>query len=146
MQMAEKKPGLLRRLGAMLYDALLLLALLMLATALLMPITRGAIALDNIAFQLYLLSVVTGYFVYFWLRHGQTLGMRTWKIRLARADGQALTFGDTIRRLLFSLLSWLPLGLGFWWVLFNRQRLAWHDRWSGTLLVMAMSPAKDSPD
>lgn len=143
--MADNKPGLLRRLGAMLYDALLLLALLMLATALLMPISQGAIEMDNVAYQLYLLSVVTGYFVYFWLRHGQTLGMRTWKIKLARADGQALTLGDTMRRLAFSVLSWLPLGLGFWWILFSHQRLAWHDRWSGTLLVMAISPIKESP-
>ena len=146
MPMADKTPGLLRRLGAMLYDALLLLALLMLATALLMPISYGAIAMDNIAYQLYLLSVVTGYFVYFWLRHGQTLGMRTWKIRLVRADGQALKLGDTLRRLFFSVLSWLPLGLGFWWILFTRQRLAWHDRWSGTLLVRVMRPAKERPD
>ncbi|MCZ6559303.1 MAG: RDD family protein [Gammaproteobacteria bacterium] len=145
MPLADKNPGLLRRLGAMLYDALLLLALLMLATALLMPISRGAIQIDNIAYQLYLLSIVTGYFVYFWLRHGQTLGMRTWKIRLVRADGQALTLGDTLRRLVFSVLSWLPLGLGFWRILFNRQRLAWHDRWSGTLLVMVMSRQRKAP-
>ena len=145
MPLADKNPGLLRRLGAMLYDALLLLALLMLATALLMPISRGAIQIDNIAYPLYLLSIATGYFVYFWLRHGQTLGMRTWKIRLVRADGQALTLGDTLRRLVFSVLSWLPLGLGFWRILFSHQRLAWHDRWSGTLLVMVMSRQRKAP-
>ena len=137
MGTADKRPGLLRRLGAILYDSLLVLALLMLATALLMPISRGAIEINNIAYQLFLLAVVAGYFAGFWLARGQTLGMRTWKIRLVRSDGQALTMTDVIRRLLFSLLSWVPLGLGFWWILRSDHRLAWHDRWSGTELVMA---------
>ena len=144
--MAEKRPGLLRRLGAILYDSLLLLGLLMLATALLMPITHSAIEIDNIAYRLYLLAVVAGYFAGFWLASGQTLGMRTWKIRLIRADGQALTIGDVSRRLLFALVSWAPLGLGFWWMLRSDQRLAWHDRWSGTKLVMTGNSNADRPD
>ncbi len=67
MGTAETRPGLLRRLGAILYDSLLLLGLLMLATALLMPLTGGAIEISNIAYRLYLLAVVTGYFAGFWL-------------------------------------------------------------------------------
>ncbi len=136
----------MRRLGAILYDSLLLLGLLMLATALLMPISRGAIEISNIGYRLYLLAVVAGYFAFFWLTRGQTLGMRTWKIRLIRSDGKALTMTDIIRRLLFSLLSWVPFGLGFWWILRSSQRLAWHDRWSGTELVMARNSNEDRHD
>ena len=146
MGTAETRPGLLRRLGAMLYDSLLLLGLLMLATALLMPLTGGAIEINDIVYRLYLLAVVTGYFAGFWLASGQTLGMRTWKIRLIRSDGQGLTLGDVIRRLLFALVSWVPLGLGFWWLLRSDQRLAWHDRWSGTELVMTGSSNADRRD
>ena len=146
MGTAETRAGLPRRLGAMLYDSLLLLALLMLATALLMPISRGAIEINNFAYQLYLLAVVAGYFACFWLLRGQTLGMRTWKIRLIRSDREALTLTDVIRRLFFSLLSWLPLGLGFWWILRSDRRLAWHDRWSGTELVMAGDSNDDRLD
>ena len=90
--------------------------------------------------------MVTGYFAGFWLASGQTLGMRTWKIRLIRSDGQGLTLGDVIRRLLFALVSWAPLGLGFWWLLRSDQRLAWHDRWSGTELVMTGSSNADRRD
>ena len=140
MGTAETRPGLLRRLGAILYDSLLLLGLLMLATALLMPITHRAIEIDNIAYRLYLLAVVAGYFAGFWLARGQTLGMRAWKIRLIRSDGQALTLSDVSLRLLFSLLSWAPLGLGFWWTLRSDRRLAWHDLWSGTELANADRP------
>jgi uncharacterized RDD family membrane protein YckC len=42
-------------------------------------------------------------------------------------------------------LSWLPLGLGFFWVLFDRDRRAWHDRLSGTRLVFRPAPER-SPD
>lgn len=146
MRNAATRPGLLRRLGAILYDCVLLLGLLMLATALLMPITHIAIEIDNIAYRLYLLAVVAGYFAFFWLARGQTLGMRTWKIRLVRSDGHALTIGDVSRRLLFSLVSWAPLGLGFWWMLRSDRRLAWHDLWSGTELVMAGNSEADRPD
>ena len=146
MRRAETRPGLPRRLGAILYDSLLLLGLLMLATALLMPLAGGAIEISNIAYRLYLLAVVTGYFAGFWLASGQTLGMRTWKIRLIRSDGQGLTLGDVIRRLLFALVSWAPLGLGFWWLLRSGQRLAWHDRWSGTELVMTGNSNTDRRD
>ncbi|GBF30090.1 hypothetical protein MnTg04_00026 [bacterium MnTg04] len=146
MHNAATNPGLLRRLGAILYDCVLLLGLLMLATALLMPITHIAIEIDNIAYRLYLLAVVAGYFAFFWLTRGQTLGMRTWKIRLIRSDGQALTIGDVSRRLLFALVSWAPLGLGFWWMLRSDRRLAWHDLWSGTELVMARDSEADRPD
>ncbi|MEE8463422.1 MAG: RDD family protein [Gammaproteobacteria bacterium] len=146
MGTTETTPGLPRRLGAILYDSLLLLGLLMLATALLMPLAGGAIEISNIAYRLYLLAVVTGYFAGFWLASGQTLGMRTWKIRLIRSDGQRLTLGDVIRRLLFSLVSWAPLGLGFWWMLRSDRRLAWHDRWSGTELVMTGNSNADRPD
>ncbi len=90
--------------------------------------------------------MVAGSFAFFWLARGQTLGMRTGRIRLIRSDGQALTIGDVSRRLLFSLVSWAPLGLGFWWVLRSERRQAWHDLWSGTELVMAGNSEADRPD
>jgi len=30
----------------------------------------------------------------------------------------------------------LPAGLGWWWMLVDRERLAWHDRLSGTRIVL----------
>lgn len=77
--------GLLRRLAAMLYDALLVIALLMLATALVLPFTRGeAIAADSpgwlmLAYRTVLAVVVAGYFGICWMSSGQTLG--SWRGR-----------------------------------------------------------------
>lgn len=134
--------GLLRRLGAMLYDGLLLLAVLIVATALFLPLTGGE-AVDpaknpvlEFVYRALLLLLIVGFFGLFWTRRGQTLGMASWRLRVERVDGALLTWGDTLRRLGWALLSLLPFGLGFLWVLFDPQRRAWHDRLSGTRVVV----------
>jgi uncharacterized RDD family membrane protein YckC len=134
--------GLLRRLGAMLYDGLLLLAVLMVATGLFLPLTGGEAisprddpALE-LAYRAVLVALTVGFFGIFWTRRGQTLGMASWRVRVEREDGSLLSWGDTVRRLAAALLSWLPLGLGFLWVLFDPQRRTWHDRLSRTRIVV----------
>ena len=135
-------PGLLRRLAAVLYDSLLLLALLMIATALFLPFTGGEAidprrdpALEWI-YRAVLALLVVGFFGIFWTRGGQTLGMATWRLRVEREDGRRLTWGDTLRRLGWALVSLLPAGLGFGWVLVDPERRAWHDRLSRTRVVV----------
>jgi uncharacterized RDD family membrane protein YckC len=135
-------PGLLRRLAAVLYDSLLLLALLMIATALFLPFTGGEAidprrdpALEWI-YRAVLALLVVGFFGIFWTRGGQTLGMATWRLRLEHEDGRTLTWADTVRRLAAAALSWLALGLGWLWILVDPQRRAWHDRLSGTRVVL----------
>jgi uncharacterized RDD family membrane protein YckC len=137
---------LLRRLGAMLYDALLLSGLLLLATAVFIipydllaarPYPHGEL-LYRTLLQIYLLAVIAGFFVYFWTHGGQTLGMRTWRLRVIRDDGTPLNSRDALRRLAWATLSLLPAGLGLWLSLFDRERLAWHDRRSRTRLVMVI--------
>ncbi len=142
MELPEEKPGLLRRFAVMFYELLILLALMMMATAALMPVTRAAIVTDNLAYQIYLLAIIVGYFSFFWIRRGRTLPMQTWHLRLVRFDRRPLTAIDALRRLLYSLLSWLPLGLGYFWVLFDKDKLAWHDHLSRTCLVLD-TPQKD---
>jgi uncharacterized RDD family membrane protein YckC len=133
-------PGLFRRLAAMLYDSLLLLGVLMAATALAMiPLgegPEGRIESGNLIFRLYLLLVTTGFFVWFWTHGGQTLGMRAWRLKLLRSDGLPLTTGDALLRCLTALLSWAAGGLGFLWILVDRDNLAWHDRLSKTRMVI----------
>jgi uncharacterized RDD family membrane protein YckC len=133
-----------RRLGAMLYDGVLLLGLVMLAiTLLIVPYDLLAARpyphqdiLCRTLMQLYLVAVVAGFYVYFWTHGGQTLGMRTWRLRAVRDDGSPLNRADALRRLGWATLSLLPAGLGLWWSLFDRERLAWHDRQSRTRLVI----------
>jgi len=69
-----------------------------------------------------------------WRRGGQTLGMRPWRLRLAASNGTAPSWAQLWTRYAVGTLSLLLGGLGFWWALFDRDRLAWHDRASGTRL------------
>jgi uncharacterized RDD family membrane protein YckC len=138
-----RAPALWRRLAAILYDSLLLLALMMLAAALVViPLGAGlGIGVDTLRhhplFRLYVLVLVPAlFFCGFWMGGGQTLGMRAWRIRLLRADGTPVTLGAALLRLAAALLSWGVLGFGFIWCLVDHEGLAWHDRLSGTRLVM----------
>ncbi|OYV77644.1 MAG: hypothetical protein B7Z66_03920 [Chromatiales bacterium 21-64-14] len=123
----------------MLYDSLLLVAVLIVSTALVR--WRAGDAIDpghgasHIAFQLYLLLVIYGFFGWFWTHGGQTLGMRAWRIQVRRTDGGSVTWGRAALRFLGALFSALALGAGFLWVLVDPKQRAWHDRISGTVLV-----------
>jgi uncharacterized RDD family membrane protein YckC len=130
-------PGFARRLAAMLYDWLLLFALMLVATSLItlplgMPGGIGLVLFQSLIF----LFIPAVFFIGFWLRGGQTLGMRSWRIRLVTDSGQPVDGLTALRRLLAALLSLLPCGLGFIWILFDPEGLAWHDRLSRTRLVM----------
>ncbi len=61
--------------------------------------------------------------------------MRSWRIKLVRSDGGPVTWTTALKRFVYALLSLICLGLGFLWVLYDRDKLAWHDRWSGTRLI-----------
>ena len=133
-------PGIFRRLAAILYDLLLLASVLLLATAVVViPVgmVHGEVLVaDYLAFRLYLLAIIMAYFIWPWVRGGQTLGMRSWRIRLVTDQGGSVTIGIALKRYLFALLSWLALGLGFIWIVIDPEKLAWHDRLSKTRLVM----------
>lgn len=130
------RSSLFRRLAAAFYDSLLVLAVLMLATLLLLPLTGGqAINPGNHAYTLYLLAVGFAFFGGFWTHGGQTLGMRAWRLRVVSLDNRPLTWQQALYRYLAAILSWLPLGLGFWWQWLDREGLTLHDRLSGTQLI-----------
>lgn len=132
--------GLLRRLGAILYDSLLLFALWALVTVPFVAI-RGGESVDassgvlQIVYRITLLLVAYGFFVGFWTTKGRTLGMQSWGLQLQGPDGRVPGPALATIRFLASLLSWAPLGLGFVWQLWDRDRLAWHDRLSHTRLM-----------
>lgn len=128
-------PGLLRRLAACLYDALVLAAVWMVAGAGWVGASRAAVPPGDWLFRAYLFSIAALFFAGFW-RRGETLGMRAWKLRIVAADGRQPGWDRALLRFAAGLLSWAALGLGFWWVLVDRERLAWHDRLSGTRLVL----------
>jgi uncharacterized RDD family membrane protein YckC len=134
--------GVLRRFGAMLYDALLLvLAVLPITTAIFLLFTREAITPGGSGFveriyQAALLLVIVLFFSVFWTWSGQTVGMLAWRLRVERNDGALLTWRDALLRLAGACVSLAPAGLGYFWIWIDRDRLAWHDRWSGTRVVV----------
>lgn len=120
----------------MLYESLLLLAVLFLAGFLFVGLTLGSTTpLVRGVFQVYLLGVVAGYFIWFWLRGGQTLAMKTWHLRLVSANGSVLTLRQAIIRFVLALPGIL-LGVGILWALFDSERQFLHDRLAGTRIIL----------
>jgi len=129
--------GLLRRLAAAVYDVLLVIGVLMIVTLALVIATGGeAIPSGTPAYQLSVLLVLFLFFGGFWVYGGQTLGMRAWRLRVETKDGAALYWSRAGGRFAAAFLAWLPFGLGMLWLLFDPQKLAWHDRLSGTRVVL----------
>jgi uncharacterized RDD family membrane protein YckC len=127
--------GLSRRIFAILYDSLLLLALLMVATAIGTIFTDGeATSPGNPFMATWLFFVAFFYFAWPWLNTGQTLGMKTWRILLLRIDGKPLTLWHILLRFLTAIPS-VGLGVGLLWILINKDRLALHDIFSETRLA-----------
>lgn len=140
--------GLLRRIAAMLYDALLVAALLFMATIPFIAIRGGepVETSDNLMYRIVLLGVVFAFFVGFWSRSGRTLGMQSWGLQLETADGNRPSVATASLRFFAALLSWLPLGLGFLWQIWDPAKLTWHDRLSNTRLVYYPRKKKKDSD
>ena len=141
--------GVIRRLGSMVYDSLLIFAVLFAATipALLLappsaPVANGAVVheLNPLAsgwpFQLYLLAVYCGFFCFFWQRNGQTLGMQAWRLEVQNLQGERLNFSRSLLRIAAAAISILCAGLGYWWIWIDKENRSWHDRWTKTRVVV----------
>jgi uncharacterized RDD family membrane protein YckC len=124
--------GLWRRLAAILYDGLLLLGIILLATLIVVIPSGTEVPAGSIFFQLYLLVVCWLYFALGW-RKGQTLGMSAWRIEI-HSDDRLPGWTATVARFAMALVSWACLGLGFLWSLFRKDKASWHDLASDTRL------------
>jgi len=128
--------SLFQRLFAILYDSLLLLALMFLATLPFIAIRAGEpVDPGFLPYQLTLIGVNWLFFVGFWTTSGRTLGMQSWRLRVEDKNGNTPGIAAASIRFFAAILSWLPLGLGFLWQLWDKDRLTWHDRISGTRLI-----------
>ena len=121
----------------MLYDAILVLALWVITILVFIGINRGVAieTSDNLALQIALSVVTYLFFVGYWTRVGRTLGMQSWGLQLQTPDDNKPTLATASVRFFAALLSWAPAGLGFLWQLWDKDKLTWHDRISGTRLV-----------
>ncbi len=156
---ALRAPRLSRRLGAFVYEGLLLFGVIMAAGLIYALLTNQRHALQgSVGLRIYLFCVLGLYFVWFWKRQGQTLAMRTWRIQIVTEQGHR---PGTVRAICRYVLSWLwfipaLLSLSIWgvkggWpafgailsgvlvyaalVFLNPQRQFFHDVVCGTRLV-----------
>ena len=131
-----RAPALGRRLASGVYELLLLAALAVIATFPFLAVfgdsTHGW---RRHVLQGWVLVVAGAYFAWFWTRGGQTLPMRTWRLRVVRHDGAAVSLGRAIHRYVIAALGFFALGLGFWWALVDRDRQFLHDRLAGTAMI-----------
>ncbi len=128
--------GFGRRLAALIYDALLVAALLMVYTGAVMFATHGhAVLEDTVGGWVYLyrcglVAVVALYCVLNWVHSGQTLGMRAWRLHAVDLAGQRLRLPAALRRFAYAVLAWLPAALGVLWLYVDPEGLPLQDRLS----------------
>jgi len=116
----------------MLYEALLLAAVAFFAASLFLFASGAHDATSGwyrFALQAFLLLTFAAYFLWCWLRGGQTLPMKAWKIRL-----EEITPRKALLRLVYAALL-VPSGISLVWALFDKDRQFLHDRLAGTRLT-----------
>lgn len=129
-------PGFWRRIICLLYEFLILLAIIFIASFIFHLVFRDTNAsYFKPLYQLYLSFVMGYYFIWFWTHGGQTLAMQAWKIRIVTSEGQMLSNRKAIIRYLLAVTGTLFLGAGFLWALIDREHLYLHDRLTGTRLI-----------
>lgn len=152
-------PGLGRRMACWLYESLLLFAVALIAALVFSVATQMRHALEHREWLAAFVGTVMGvYCAWFWAK-GQTLPMKTWRIRMVDRHGRPVTQARAALRYVYCSMWVLPpLALaqgghlqrweiagaffgwmGFWALLsrLHPQRQFWHDAWAGTRLVDA---------
>ena len=154
-------PSIRRRLAALPYEFLLILALLLIAAfplAGLKGATLGGV--PHYLTQAYFAFIAAAYFTWFWRRGGQTLAMKTWRFQVIAFDGRPLSLARALARLASASLFYVPAAVGLvllffpsrispviamWaflpmvatilWARFDADHQFLHDRLAGTRLV-----------
>ncbi|MFT7110238.1 MAG: putative RDD family membrane protein YckC [Psychrobacter glaciei] len=135
--------GPLVRLAAMLYDALLMLAMWLVAGGIAVAINGGEQISTNNPFLPSIMFIVWIWFnLHFWRRGGQTLGMRSWRLRILSTTCKPLTYTQCLLRLVVAVPSCALFYLGYLWILVDKDGLAWHDRYSETRIIREPKSAK----
>ncbi len=131
--------GLFRRLFAIFYDGILLLAILFTISAIATALNHGtAVEQGDPIYPIMVLLIFSLsylYFAWFWIHGGQSLGMKTWHMQLQSTDNHVISWKTVSIRFISALFSWGIFGLGFIWSLFNKKNQCWHDLSSRTVLI-----------
>ena len=125
--------SLIKQIAAMIYDSLLIIAILFISTAIALIFNDGKAFESSPIFSFYLVLIIFIFYSWFWKKSGQTLGMRVWKIRIISELGGNPSWAICFLRLTFALLSIACFGIGYWWRLFKPY--TWHDKLSQTRII-----------
>ncbi|MGR5148386.1 RDD family protein [Photobacterium alginatilyticum] len=155
VKLTKQYPGLFRRLGAWLYDSLVVAAVLMLAGGTAMAcvailLNLGILSLGNyqdasayltehpvvsMLYTAYLALVIIGFFAFFWCRGGQTIGMRAWKLRLQNKNGTNIRLTQALIRMGTS-----AFGLGNLLAPFNKEKQSFQDMMAECEMIVLPKP------
>lgn len=129
-------PGFWRRILCMIYEFLLLTAVLFIASFIFHLVYHDTDSpYFKPIFQLYLLNVAGIYLIWFWTHGGQTLAMQTWKMRVVNAKGERINIWQAIARYFFAAASISFFGCGIIWALLDREHQFLYDRLAGTKII-----------
>jgi uncharacterized RDD family membrane protein YckC len=147
-------PGLLRRCAAMVYDSLLIMAISILYAAIMTGINiaiKGAPATgERITWGAFGMVVFIGwiltigwFFCYFWHKSGQTLGMKTWRMKIVTSENlNCPSYTQCIIRFCCAPISLCVLGAGYWLMYANTERQTLHDKISKTRTLLLSKEKK----
>lgn len=136
--MTAPLPGIRRRLVCMLYESLVVFSILLIGFLLPQIVLSGfGFALAPRMLWFHVLLLLMAYFVWCWLNGGQTLPMKTWKLRVVSAEGSPPRPMQAILRYLAAWPSILLFGIGIFWALFDKDGQFLHDRVAGTRIISA---------
>ncbi len=124
--------SLLRRLGAIFYDSLLVFSLIFFIG---MVVNASFGEVGHAFFYLITLPSIYLYFSLSWVKGRQTIGMKAWKFQVIQHNQENITHQQAFIRFSLGFVSFMLFGLGFIYQLFNQHQLCWHDKLSKTLLI-----------
>ena len=131
--------GFLKRVLALVYDSLLIGAIVLVLSLLLVFVNGGYPESGSfVSFIQFFILVFAGpiFYSYFWLANkGQTTGMQAWKIKLVSIDETELNIKKTMLRCLISTISFVCFGLGYFWIFYNKNNLSWSDILTKTKVI-----------
>ncbi len=141
-------PSLIRRFAAMVYDTLLLAAVSILygaiATGINIAINGAPATGERVSWGAFGIIVFTGwiltlgyFFCYFWKKSGQTLGMKTWRMKMYDAHSMQLpSYAQCVIRCCCAPFSLLLFGIGYWIMYLSPEHQTLHDKLSKTRILL----------
>ena len=100
-----EKIGFIKNIIICIYDLMLLFSVLFFMSLPWVLVTSGEAVTGNIFYQLYLLMIILTYYLWFWIRHGQTLGMKSWKTYVLNTDNTKINIRQGILRIILALVG-----------------------------------------